>query len=53
MHTDVDIAPFWSWDRHVAGLKEAKMKIVGSDQIRSRRSAFEKDDRSLRYSKRK
>lgn len=35
MHTDVDIAPFWSWDRHVAGLKEAKWKIVGSDQIRS------------------
>jgi hypothetical protein len=33
MHTDVNIATLWSWDRHVSSLKEAKMKIVGSGQI--------------------
>jgi hypothetical protein len=33
MHTDVNIAPLWSWDRHVSGLKEAEMKMVGSGQI--------------------
>jgi hypothetical protein len=33
MHTDINIAPLRSWDRHVSGLKEAKMKIVGSGKI--------------------
>jgi hypothetical protein len=33
MHTDINIAPLWSWDRHIFGLKEAKSedRRVGLD----------------------